>query len=51
MKEKHIRRVESKEIFYEEVEGFAREKIREHLQDLFEREVANGRGERRANVR
>ena len=29
MKEKHIGRVESKEILYEELEGFAREKIRE----------------------
>jgi hypothetical protein len=37
MKEKHIGGVESKEIFYEEVEGFAREKIREHLQDLLEK--------------
>ena len=31
MKEKHIGGVESKKIFYEELEGFAREKIREHL--------------------
>src|SRR5882762_4981329 len=40
MKEKHIGGVESKEIFYEEVEGFARVKIRQHLQDLLEPEVS-----------
>jgi len=38
--------VESKEIFYEEVEGFAREKIREHLQDLLEQEVSEWLGAR-----
>ena len=51
MKEKHIGRVESKEILYEELERFAREKIRVHLQDLLEQEVSDGWGERRANVR
>src|SRR5882762_9210404 len=54
MKEKHIGGVESKEIFYEEVEGFAREKIREHLQDLLEQEVSEWLGreksERKVNI-
>ena len=54
MKEKHIGGVESKEIFYEELEGFAREKIREHLQDLLEQEVSEWLGreksERKVNI-
>ena len=37
--EKHIGGSESKEIFYAELEQFAREKIRGHLQDLLEQEV------------
>src|SRR5580765_590561 len=55
MKEKHIGGVESKEIFYEEVEGFAREKIRGHLQDLLEQEVSEWLGreksERKINAK
>ena len=39
MQEKHIGGVESKENFYEGLEGFALEKIRGHLQDLLEREM------------
>jgi putative transposase len=39
MKGNHIGRNESKEIFYGELEEFARAKIREHLQDLLEQEV------------
>ena len=39
MKEKHREGIESKEIFYEGLEEFARQKIREHLQDLLEQEV------------
>ena len=44
MKEKHIGGVESKGILYEALEGFAREKIREHLQDLLEQEVSEWLG-------
>lgn len=44
MKEKHIGGIESKEIFYEGLEGFAWEKIREHLQDLLEQEVSEWLG-------
>lgn len=40
MKEKHIGGVESKEVFYEELEGFARGKIREHLQSGLGKEKA-----------
>jgi putative transposase len=54
MKEKHIGRVESKEILYEELERFAREKIRVHLQDLLEQEVSEWLGreksERKVNI-
>ena len=42
MKEKHSEKNESKGIFYEELEQYAREKIREHLQDLLEQEVTSG---------
>lgn len=53
MKEDHRERVESKEIFYDELEGFAREKIRGHLQQLLEQEVSEwlGRekGQRKTN--
>src|SRR5258706_14869650 len=53
MQEKHIGGNESKGIFYDELEGFAREKIREHLQDLLEQEVSEWLGrhksERKAN--
>jgi putative transposase len=41
---KHIGSGESKEIFYEELESFAREKIRVHLQDLLEQEVSEWLG-------
>jgi len=44
MKEKHIEGNESKGIFYEALEGFAREKIREHLQELLEQEVSDWLG-------
>jgi len=37
--EKHIGGDESKSIFYEDLEQFARERIRIHLQDLLEQEV------------
>ena len=54
MKEKHIGRSESKGTFYEELEGFAREKIRGHLQDLLEQEVSEWLGreksERKVNA-
>jgi len=39
MKEDHRGKAESKEIFYAELEEFAREKIRGHLQELLEQEV------------
>lgn len=44
MVEKHIGGSESKEIFYAELEEFAREKIRGHLQDLLEQEVSEWLG-------
>lgn len=44
MVEKHIGRSEAKEIFYAELEQFAREKIRDHLQDLLEQEVSEWLG-------
>ena len=54
MVEKHIGGSESKEIFYVELERFAREKIRGHLQDLLEQEVSEWLGreksERKVNV-
>ena len=53
MKEEHSEKVESKRIFYEELEEYAREKIRVHLQDLLEQEVTEWLGreksQRRAN--
>jgi len=52
--EKHIGSGESKEIFYAELESFARQKIRVHLQDLLEQEVSEWLGreksERRVNA-
>ena len=52
--EKHIGGSESKEIFYAELEQFAREKIRGHLQDLLEQEVSEWLGreksERKVNA-
>jgi transposase-like protein len=54
MREKHRDENESKEILYEQLEEFARAKIRKHLQDLLEQEVTEwlGRekGERKQNV-
>ena len=54
MKEKHREGIESKEIFYEGLEEFARQKIREHLQDLLEQEVTEWLGreksERKGNA-
>jgi putative transposase len=44
MKEEHGKTIESKGIFYEELEAFAREKIRQHLQDLLEQEVTEWLG-------
>jgi len=44
MVENHIGGRESKEIFYAELEQFAREKIRGHLQDLLEQEVSEWLG-------
>ncbi|HEX5605798.1 MAG TPA: hypothetical protein VFY96_04740 [Candidatus Binatia bacterium] len=44
MVENHIGGNESKEIFYAELEQFAREKIRGHLQDLLEQEVSEWLG-------
>jgi hypothetical protein len=39
MREEHRGKDESKRILYEELEEFARVKIRQHLQDLLEQEV------------
>src|SRR3972149_10505516 len=54
MKEEHSGKEESKRILYEELEAYAREKIREHLQDLLEQEVTEwlgrGKGERKGNA-
>jgi putative transposase len=44
MTEKHIAREESKRVVYEELEEYARGKIREHLQDLLEQEVSEWLG-------
>lgn len=44
MKEKHIGSDESKGIFYERLEEFARARIQEHLQDLLEQEVTEWLG-------
>src|SRR5437773_10998718 len=53
MREEHREKDESKGIFYEGLEAFAREKIRQHLQDLLEQEVTEWLGreksERRGN--
>jgi transposase-like protein len=54
MREKHTEEKESKGIFYQQLEEFARRKIQEHLQDLLEQEVTEWLGreksERKANV-
>jgi len=44
MREKHREKKESKGICYQELEEFARTKIREHLQDLLEEEVTEWLG-------
>jgi transposase-like protein len=44
MPEKHIGGDQSKENFYEGLEGFALEKIRGHLQDLLEQEISEWLG-------
>ncbi len=53
MKDDHRERVESKGIFYDELEEYARGKIREHLQELLEQEVSEWLGreksQRKAN--
>jgi transposase-like protein len=48
MTEKHIEGRESKGIFYDELEEYARGKIREHLQDLLEQEVSEWLGRDRS---
>lgn len=48
MKEKHIEGNEAKENCYQRLEEFAREKIREHLQDLLEQEVTEWLGRDRS---
>ena len=54
MKEKHIGGVESKKIFYEELEGFAREKIREasgrFVRAGSERMAGREKSERKVNI-
>lgn len=54
MKEEHTEGKESKEIFYQQLEAFARTRIQEHLQDLLEQEVAEWLGreksQRKVNV-
>jgi transposase-like protein len=44
VREEHREKDESKGIFYEGLEAFAREKIRQHLQDLLEQEVTEWLG-------
>jgi len=44
MREEHREKGVSKGIFYEGLEAFAREKIRQHLQDLLEQEVTEWLG-------
>jgi len=48
VREKHIEGIEAKENCYQRLEEFAREKIREHLQDLLEQEVTEWLGRRRS---
>jgi transposase-like protein len=48
MTEKHIVGSESKGILYEELEEYARGKIREHLQDLLEQEVTEWLGRKKS---
>lgn len=48
MREEHRGKDESKRILYEELEEFARVKIRQHLQDLLEQEVTEWLGRERS---
>jgi putative transposase len=48
VREKHIEGNEAKENCYQRLEEFAREKIREHLQDLLEQEVTEWLGRQRS---
>jgi putative transposase len=51
MREEHREKDESKRILYEELEEFARAKIREHLQDLLEQEVTEWLGREKSQRR
>ena len=55
MRRNHTEENQSKEMVYEELEAFARARIRQHLQDLLEQEVTEWlgreRSERKQNVR
>ena len=51
MTEKHIVGNESKGMFYEDLEEYARGKIREHLQDLLEQEVSEWLGREKSERR
>ncbi len=51
MREKHTGEKESKEIYYRELEDFARTKIRKHLQDLLEQEVTEWLGREKSERR
>jgi hypothetical protein len=48
MKEKHIKGNESKGIFYDALEGFAQERIREHLQELLEQALTEWLGRKKS---
>jgi hypothetical protein len=48
MTEKHIVGNESKGMLYEELEDYARGKIRDHLQDLLEQEVTEWLGRKKS---
>src|SRR5437016_3112398 len=48
MREEHRGKDESKRILYEELEEFARVKIRQHLQDLLEQEVTEWLGRKKS---
>ena len=47
MREKHTEEAESKGIFYDELAEFARQKIRQHSQDLWEQEGVEWLGRER----
>jgi transposase-like protein len=47
MRENHTGKEESKEILYSELEAYARERIREHLEDLLKQEVTEWLGRRK----